>query len=134
MQRLSPQEAEKPDDMMCTAKKISLRRNARAIVQATKNPERQKNRERAPENRGNAQGNKNKSRRPWKRECNSARGTAFAAIIRAANTGGGLHRFFECARYFHDARVSGIVAALPPAPGDFMRGGFDARPARRSTV
>ncbi|MGR9134160.1 hypothetical protein [Rhizobium leguminosarum] len=39
------------------------------------------NRERAGEYRGNTQGNKNKSRRPWKRECVSARGAAFAAII-----------------------------------------------------
>jgi hypothetical protein len=38
-------------------------------------------RNRAPEHRGNTQGDKNKSRRPWKRECVSARGRAFAAII-----------------------------------------------------
>ncbi|MEI1247099.1 hypothetical protein [Rhizobium aouanii] len=35
----------------------------------------------APEYRGNTQGDKNRSRRPWKRECISARGDAFAAII-----------------------------------------------------
>ncbi|MBY5440319.1 hypothetical protein [Rhizobium leguminosarum] len=38
-------------------------------------------RNRAGEYRGNTQGDKNKSRRPWKRECVSARGDAFAAII-----------------------------------------------------
>jgi hypothetical protein len=73
--------------------------------------------------RGNTQGNKNKSRRPWKREWLSARRTAFAAIITGANanTGGGLHRFFERARYFHDARNSGMMAALSPSPADFLR-------------
>ncbi|NKK64242.1 hypothetical protein GFL88_11990 [Rhizobium leguminosarum bv. viciae] len=38
-------------------------------------------RNRAWEYRGITQGDKNKSRRPWKRECVSARGGAFAAII-----------------------------------------------------
>ncbi|MGO8658201.1 hypothetical protein ACC771_21780, partial [Rhizobium ruizarguesonis] len=38
-------------------------------------------RTRAWEYRGNTQGDKNKSRRPWKRECVSAREDAFAAII-----------------------------------------------------
>ncbi|WP_245270541.1 hypothetical protein [Rhizobium sp. Pop5] len=36
-----------------------------------------------------------------------------------ANTGGGLHRFFEHARYFHDARNSGMMAASSPSPADF---------------
>ncbi|MDR9808181.1 hypothetical protein [Rhizobium hidalgonense] len=35
----------------------------------------------APERRGNTQGDKNKSRRPRKRECVSAHGDVFAAII-----------------------------------------------------
>ena len=32
-----------------------------------------------------------------------------------ANTGGGLHRFFGDAHYFHDARISGMMASGLPA-------------------
>ncbi|OWV69684.1 hypothetical protein ATY75_08420 [Rhizobium sp. N122] len=38
-----------------------------------------------------------------------------------ANSGGGLHRFFERARYFHDARNSGMAAYVVPVPADFLR-------------
>ncbi|AHG47842.1 hypothetical protein RLEG12_12005 [Rhizobium leguminosarum bv. trifolii CB782] len=31
-----------------------------------------------------------------------------------------MHRFFERARYFHDARNSGMMAASPPLPADFL--------------
>jgi hypothetical protein len=81
-----------------------------------RNPGGEKNRSKAPEHRGNTQGDKNKSRRPWKRECNSAQRSAFAAIIAprerilegAASIFG--HRFFGHAHYFHDARISGMMA------------------------
>jgi hypothetical protein len=51
-----------------------------------------------------------------KRECNSAQRSAFAAIIAprerilegAASIFG--HRFFGHAHYFHDARISGMMA------------------------
>ncbi|WP_010069142.1 hypothetical protein [Rhizobium sp. CIAT894] len=36
-----------------------------------------------------------------------------------ANTGGGLHRFFERARYFHDARNSGMAAQVVAGAGGF---------------
>ncbi|MCW1754508.1 hypothetical protein [Rhizobium acaciae] len=42
----------------------------------------------------------------------------------AANTGGGLHRFFGHARYFHHARISGMMAASSPSPADFLPAGL----------
>ncbi|WP_416065315.1 hypothetical protein ACK9YZ_00595 [Rhizobium sp. ZK1] len=82
---------------------------------------RRQNRSKAPEHRGNTPGDKNKSRRPWKRECNSAHGPALTAIIAprerilegAASMFGHRffgHRFFGRAHYFHDARISGMMA------------------------
>jgi hypothetical protein len=99
----------------------------RAIVQPIKKSGRRQNRSKAPEHRGNTQGDKNKSRRPWKRECNSAQRSAFAAIIAprerilegAASIFG--HRFFGHAHYFHDARISGMMARADHAGWFYAR-------------
>ncbi|ARQ08580.1 hypothetical protein NXC12_CH00489 [Rhizobium etli] len=107
---------------MCSRKKISLPRQSRAIVVVTKI--------RAAVIRARAPEPSRKHAREQKQIAPALeKGMPFRALNRvrrhnrgvSAITGGGLHRFFERARYFHDARNSGMIAGLSPMPADFLR-------------
>jgi hypothetical protein len=122
--------------MMCSLKKISLPGNQAAIVPAKyKTGRGSRTIERAPDICGNAQGNKNKSRRRWKRKCIFAQAFAFTAIItpRPQNWRG-LHRFFERERYFHHARISGTIVAGLLSPVILYVGAFRRGFPRSQTV